>query len=288
MKIYLKPNHVLLAITASIILIACTSCSGIRNLATATPPPKEIDIDSATMVEFPESWPKLRAGMGRQEFSEVQFVKPWRQLVVETFKGTSIEKAVYSFDFYEYTFVDNSLTEESAENNCQYFSDKGGVYKAFFPVSISRAKEMLVNSAKPLGFTFDKDLPNNISSMAWGNRKVYYAPLPNEDYERYIYKNEPISNSASSANGNNLQYKQVLDGLDFSRGNGLKRGKMVGGASPRVDIRYDGILFAEFQESDSGTIVYIETDSRYLVFKSRAISFAKSILMHMDCKLSGF
>ncbi|MCZ4306089.1 hypothetical protein O4G98_15250 [Zoogloeaceae bacterium G21618-S1] len=277
-------HHLNLAMSTCLVLIACTSCSGITNLATATPPPKAIDIASATAVVFPDNWPRLRAGMNREEFTELNFVKPWRQLLEQN-QGT---RAVYTFDFYEYVFVNNSLTAQSAKNRCQYFFDEGGVYKAFFPVPVSRAKALFVNSATPLGFTFSENMPNTISSLAWGNEKTYHAPRPNELYERHIYRNDPITNIEKRPDSS-IQYKQVLTGTDYRRidSGGVLEGKTGKHADPAPGIRYNGILYAEFKASDGGTVVYVETDSRFLVMKSRAKSFAKSILMHMDCSVSG-
>ena len=71
-------HHLNLAMSTCLVLIACTSCSGITNLATATPPPKAIDIASATAVVFPDNWPRLRAGMNREEFTEGHLEKPRR------------------------------------------------------------------------------------------------------------------------------------------------------------------------------------------------------------------
>lgn len=288
MKTSFSFYHIFFLICAGTSLLACASCSSFSDLAAGRAPQKDINLNSAMMVEFPNGWPKLRAGMSREEFSEVQFVKSWRQLVVEMIKGTSIEKAVYSFDFYEYTFIDNSLTEASAENNCQYFSDQAGVYKAFFPVPISRAKEMLANSSKSFGFIFNKEMPNKASLMKF-NDKVFYAPSLDGDYERFIYENKPITKSGDSSKSKNIQYEQVLVGTDFRRVNNgtVKRGKMSGGDSPIIGISYDSLLYVEFVETDGGTMVYIESDSLHIVLKSRAKSFSKSLLMHMDCMSSG-
>lgn len=254
-------------------------------LATATPPPKDIDIDSATAVVFPDNWPQPSAGMSREEFAELKFVKPWRQSL-EHRQGTRV---VYTFDFYEYVFENNALTAESATNRCHYFADEGGVYKAFFPVSLSRAKELLANSAAPLRFTFGENLPDNISSMAWGNEKIYQAPSPNERYERQFYNNELIKHGENNAKDTSVQYKQVFAGIDYRRiyRGGILQGKSSGSAAPATHIRYNGILYAKFKEAPGGTMVYVETDSRFLVMKSRAKSFSKSILMHMDCSVSG-
>jgi len=272
-------------ISAGIAMLACTSCSSFSDLAAGRPPQKDIDLTSATMVEFPDDWPQLSAGMSREEFSAVQFVKPWRQLVVETMQGASIEMAVYSFDFYEYFFLDNALTEASAENMCQYFTNEPGVYKGFFPVPLSRAKEMFANSTKPFGFIFNKEMPNKAASMKFNN-KVYYVPSLDSNFERFIYENKSTSASGDSSKGNNSQYEQVLVDSDFRLVNNgtVKTGSMAGGSwSPTTGISFDSLLYVEFIETDNGTMVYIETDSLHVVLKSRAKSFSKAILMHMDC-----
>lgn len=288
MKTSFNFDKIFFLISAGISMLVCTSCSNFADLAAGRPPPKEINLDSAMMVKFPDSWPKLKAGMSREEFTKIHFIKPWRQLVVEQFKGTSIEKAVYSFDFYEYFFIDNSLTEANAKNNCQYFSGQPGVYKAFFPVPVSRAKEMLVNSTKPLGFIFNKEMPNKAAAMRI-HTKTYYVPPLDGEYERFIYENKPITNSGDSSKGKNIQYGQVLVGHDFRhiKNGTVKQGKMSGGWSPITGIRYDSLLYVEFVEIDGGTMVYIESDSLHIVLKSRDKSFSKSILMHMACMSSG-
>lgn len=275
MKIYLKSHLIFSVIGVSLILLNCMSCSSIKDFATAAPSPKTIDINSATMVNFPESWPELKAGMSRQEFDAVPFLNPVIQVSTKP-AGISPEKVVYFLGFYEYFFINNSLKEENAKNRCQYFADQGGIYKAFFPVSVSHAKEMLVKSATPLGFTFEQHMPNNISSMAWGNHKPLFDPSLVGDYERYIFSNERNKNSG--------QPKLTVIGSDSRRGGTVA--KMVGGVEPITHVRYEGILYAEFKKVKDGTMVYIETDSRYLVMKSRAKSFAKSILMHMNCMFS--
>jgi hypothetical protein len=148
---------------------------------------------------------------------------------------------------------------------------------------------MLAYSAKPFGFIFNKEMPNKVASMKFNN-KVYYKPSIDGNYQRYIYENKPTTNSGDSSNGKNIQYEQVLVDSDFRlvKNGTVKQGSMVGGSWSKITgTNFDSLLYVEFVETDNGTMVYVESDSLHIVLKSRAKSFSKSLLMHMDCMSSG-
>ncbi|MCP4285616.1 MAG: hypothetical protein GY792_14350 [Gammaproteobacteria bacterium] len=48
----------------------------------------------------------------------------------------------------------------------------------------------------------------------------------------------------------------------------------------------EAILQVKFTEQNDGTLVYVNTESTEIVWKSRDVSYAKSILDHMSCSLS--